>query len=118
MISQTLYKIVSYSYRSIDGYYNEKLELLYQLNQKVIPIAGKIFCYKTLTDARQNYCSGIILKGIGTNPYNPKFVCQLKKQYVQFWKEIASKKQVTTRIVKPPSGTVLVDSFTPTEIVI
>lgn len=102
-------------FRSEDGYGNI-FALEYNVGVETLPKIGKIFCFDTQKNACE-YGEGILLKGIGTNPTKLKFLSGDKALIFKFWNQKIHKKRITVPTIKAVKGTILVDSFTPTEVV-
>ena len=94
--------------------------MCYNLGETTYPTFGKIFVFETLEQAdawRANY-SEVILKGFGKNPVKIKFVSSEHFDAEIFWKLKLSKKNWKTKVSfwdNAREGTMVVDSFTPTE---
>jgi len=118
MKSEEVYKIVlskGDAFTSADSF---RLPFVvdYRLNKKSVPVTGKIFCFDTIEHAKASIIPGTLLVGIGTNPTRVRLICGCFAQFKKFWKQKKAKKKITTIFMRALKGTVLVDSFTPTQI--
>lgn len=106
------------------GSSKNKYLLTYKENETIYPKIGKIFVFDTKEDADWFICCMFltvkayrIFKGIGTNPTKMKFMCNNIDFINIFWNQKKNKKKIETLKALAPRGTLLVDSFTPKELI-
>lgn len=108
----------------------DMLSLYYEIGQTTKPRMGKIFVFDTYENLKTftgNSSCLVVYKGIGTNPHKiQSVVCGIKgistiyiglQAIEDFWKCKRQKKKTKVGTHNAPIGTIVVDSFTPTEIV-
>jgi hypothetical protein len=92
--------------------------LEYRIGYKTVPRFGKIFVFDSIEHARSSYGSYTLLKGVGVNPTKLKLVPDYHNDAVKFWDLKKKKKGLGEMDVSVPfKGTLVVDSFTPTEVI-
>lgn len=126
------FKVVAHNKSIILNHINKdiySLVLTYKLNTRIAPVCGKIFTFSTLEAAKdfveEQYRKGVnnitIFKGVGENPHKLYFCCFSYGDNLQFWINYKNKKRLNNKSIytrQCPEGTIVVDAFTPTEIII
>lgn len=127
--TRELYKVVLMSWDGEFQSCNCNGGVKYHLGKMTVaPGYSKLFCFDTLELAR-GYCGRlswlpsreVVVKGIGVNPFKPRFCCSHSNNKDYFWKLRKQKKSPALYLgcalnAPVPFGTIYVDAFTPTEI--
>jgi hypothetical protein len=119
MKTQKLYKVTTnYGKSIISEIFTYKQTLSYEVGKTTVPVCGKIFTFATPNDVI-NFCSNSnlnVFEGYGTNPSKMKICSSFRDKIENFWKAIKNKKATrnVTITEETPTGTIGVDSFTPT----
>jgi len=122
-MTKTMYKVV----RLLNGRYVSCLKqngLVYEIGYTTFPDIGKIFCFSNLEDARsffrdETWIPGLcILSGIGENPKRIKLMSMCSARDELFWKLYKNKKGIKGKMSygHPPTGSFVVDNFTPNKV--
>jgi len=123
-MNKTVYKVV-YSSRTTDDLFscsNNRHSIIFRIGKTSVPTIGKIFVFDTLENATNfwmNHSRYMILEGTATNPTKPKYICCGSSSFhvEMFWKLKKNKKTVRFWRLKPVTGTLFANSFTPVKVV-